>query len=162
MLKEYEASGKTLDEAIDMVCLRAGRTIDELNIEVLDMPAKGIFGFGHRDARVRATFEVPDDPAPFEARPSTFGQKRSKQERLQRKKEKIQQEVEIKPIVAIDPAAVPEEIREQAARGGKPSRPQNDRPQGERAQNDRPRKSQSRPKSDRSQDPRQKGKERSD
>ena len=181
MLKEYEASGKTLDEAIDMVCLRAGRTIDELNIEVLDMPAKGIFGFGHRDARVRATFEVPEDPAPFEARPSTFGQKRSKQERLQRKKEKIQQEVEIKPIVAIDPAAVPEEIREQAARGGKPSRPQNDRPQGERAQNDRPqgeraqndrpqgeraqndrpRKSQSRPKSDRSQDPRQKGKERS-
>ena len=78
MLKEYEASGKTLDEAIDMVCLRAGRTIDELNIEVLDMPAKGIFGFGHRDARVRATFEVPEDPAPFEARPSTFGQKRSK------------------------------------------------------------------------------------
>ena len=152
MLKEYEASGKTLDEAIDMVCLRAGRTIDELNIEVIDMPSKGIFGIGHRDARVRATFEAPDElvvPVAEPPKPSTFGQKRSKQERIEKKKAQVQQELEIKPIVAIDPSAVTEELREQVRNSTpvkpRPERPQYDRPErrerperAERPQYDRP------------------------
>lgn len=115
MLKEFEASGKTLDEAIDMVCLRSGRTIDELNIEVIDMPSRGIFGIGHRDARVRASFEVPDEvpAAPAAPKPSAFGQKRSKQERMEKKKLQTQQELEIKPIVSIDPNAITEQQREE-------------------------------------------------
>ena len=132
MLKEYEASGKTLDEAIDMVCLRAGRTIDELNIEVLEMPAKGFLGIGHRDARVRASFEVPDEAPPAApAKPSTFGQKKSKQERLEKKKAQTQQELEIKPIVAIDPSAVTEELREQVRNTNAP-KPRAERPQPKR------------------------------
>ena len=178
MLKEYEASGKTLDEAIDMVCLRAGRTIDELNIEVIDMPTKGIFGIGHRDARVRATFEVPDAPPPAPAKPSTFGQKRSKQERFQQKKEKAQQPLEITPIVAVDPAAVPAEIREQAARTSRAPRPRSGgAPEGgvaggkepalgtpgptEPVRLERPRKPAPRPKSDRAPGNPQKPKDRS-
>ncbi|MDO4733416.1 MAG: RNA-binding cell elongation regulator Jag/EloR [Bacillota bacterium] len=134
MLKEYEASGKTLDEAIDMVCLRAGRTIDELNIEVLEMPAKGFLGIGHRDARVRASYEVPDEaPAAAPAKPSTFGQKRSKQERIEKKKARTQEELEIKPIVSIDPAAVTEELRQQVRSSNPPKARPERRPRWEDA-----------------------------
>ncbi len=134
MLKEFEASGKTLDEAIDMVCLRAGRTIDELNIEVISMPSKGIFGIGHKDARVRASFEVPDEPAPEEKKASTYGQRRSKQERFEKKQAKAQenrQALEIPTVTPIDPSAVTEEMREQAR--SKPSRPRPERDRSERS-----------------------------
>ncbi len=119
MLKSFEASGKSVDEAIDKACLLAGRTIEDLDIEILDLGGKGFLGFGSRDSRVRVSYEQPDEPAqPLaqeSAKPvaSTFGVKMSKKERFEQKNAKAKAEIEIKPIVTVDPAAgLPEELKQ--------------------------------------------------
>ncbi|MBR6823746.1 MAG: Jag N-terminal domain-containing protein [Firmicutes bacterium] len=66
MIKNYEAAGKTVDEAIDKACAFAGVDIDEAEIEVLDLGSRGFFGIGQKDARVRISVEVPD-PKPTPA-----------------------------------------------------------------------------------------------
>lgn len=140
MLKEYEASGKTLDEALDNVSALAGRSLDELNIEVINMPSKGFLGIGHKDARVRATFEVPDAPAKPEEKPvkqtqgSTFGTKKTKKEKVEAKKAKI--DFELTPIVSIDPNNIPEEVKREAAAKKDQQKPKKDRaPKAEKAEN---------------------------
>ncbi|MDO4582389.1 MAG: RNA-binding cell elongation regulator Jag/EloR [Bacillota bacterium] len=60
MGKTYEASGKTLDAAIDAACALAGNTIDNLDIEVLDYGTKGLFGIGGKDYRVSVTTRDAD------------------------------------------------------------------------------------------------------
>ncbi len=62
MRKEYEASGKTIDQAIDKACALAGTTIDNVEVEILELGGRGIFGFGQKDARVRVILELPDPP----------------------------------------------------------------------------------------------------
>lgn len=102
MAKTYEASGKTVDEAIDNACLLAGTTIENVEIEILELGGKGLFGFGHKDARVRITVEEPAEPE--EKRPSTtFGKKKPKAE--QKKKKSASEELEIKAIEVIEPVA---------------------------------------------------------
>ncbi|MCR4962833.1 MAG: Jag N-terminal domain-containing protein [Firmicutes bacterium] len=64
MRKEYEASAKTVEEAIDKACILAGTTIENVEVEVLEFGGRGIFGIGHKDARVRVILETEDKPAP--------------------------------------------------------------------------------------------------
>lgn len=63
MRKEYEASGKTVEEAIDKACILAGTTIENVEVEVLEFGGRGIFGIGHKDARVKVIVETKDKPA---------------------------------------------------------------------------------------------------
>ena len=100
MAKSYEASGKTVDEAIDLACALAGTTIENVEIEILELGGKGLFGFGQKDARVRITFEGKG-PAETQSPGTTFGHKKSKRELLDRKPSPAQ--IEIKPIVVVDP-----------------------------------------------------------
>jgi len=129
MLKSFEASGKSVDEAIDKACLLAGHTIEDLDIEILDLGGKGFLGFGSRDARVRVSYEQPEERREAVARdsrpdaPSTFGVKKSKKERFEQKNLKTKAEIEIKPIVTVDPAAgLPEELKEAQRRQPRPKR----------------------------------------
>jgi len=129
MLKSFEASGKSVDEAIDKACLLAGRTIEELDIEILDLGGKGFFGFGGRDARVRVSYELPEGPRPAAgkdagaAAASTYGVKMSKKERFAQKSAKTKAEIDIKPIVTVDPAAgLPEELKEASRQQPRPKR----------------------------------------
>ena len=123
MLKEFEASGKTLDEALDRVSILSGHSLDELNIEVLAMPSKGFLGIGHKDARVKATIEVPDPVQPKAKRPqaqgkeeqtgSTFGTKKSRREKAEAKKAKT--DFSFQPIISIDPEqGIPDSIVQEA------------------------------------------------
>ena len=152
MRKEYVASGSSVDVAIDTACAMAGKPIEDLDIEVLELGGRGLFGFGHKDAKVKVSYEVPDKAPQKETRAeqvvdrteekeSTFGHKKSKRELYEEKsKKKEKQNIEIKPIVIAEPLperktqAAGEEKRPQ--KGGenewdrrRPDRPRNERPE---------------------------------
>ena len=52
-MESIEASGKSVDEAVQQALARLGRQRDEVEITVLQEPARGTFGLGSREARVR-------------------------------------------------------------------------------------------------------------
>lgn len=72
-MSEYiEESAKTVDEAIDIACAKAGVDLADVDVEIIDVGSKGIFGLGGREAKVRLTIKKPisiqdlnkKDPAP--------------------------------------------------------------------------------------------------
>jgi len=50
-----EASGKSIDEAVQQALVRLGKRRDEVEIVILQEPTRGAFGLGSKDARVRVT-----------------------------------------------------------------------------------------------------------
>jgi spoIIIJ-associated protein len=54
-VESIEASGKSVEEAVQQALTRLGRRRDEVDIAVLQEPSRGIVGLGGRDARVRVT-----------------------------------------------------------------------------------------------------------
>ncbi|RAQ96775.1 RNA-binding cell elongation regulator Jag/EloR [Thermogemmatispora tikiterensis] len=54
-MESIEASGKSVEEAVQQALLRLGRRRDEVEVTVLQEPARGAFGLGSREARVRVT-----------------------------------------------------------------------------------------------------------
>lgn len=59
-MRSMEFSGRTVDEAIFLGLNEMGVTIDEVEIETLQMESKGLFGLGAKEAVVRLTErEVP-------------------------------------------------------------------------------------------------------
>jgi spoIIIJ-associated protein len=52
-VESIEASGKSVDEAVQQALLRLGKRRDEVEITVLQEPSRGTFGIGSKDARVR-------------------------------------------------------------------------------------------------------------
>ena len=64
MIKTYEASGKTVEDAINAALILADTTLDNVDVDVLDLGGRGVFGLGKKDARVRISLEVPDPPQP--------------------------------------------------------------------------------------------------
>ncbi len=77
MLREVEASGKTIEEAKEnaRAALGAG-PLDDVSFEIVYLGTKGIFGIGAKPARIKATIEVPDAPQPRRER-----QRREKNDR---------------------------------------------------------------------------------
>ena len=55
MESSIEASGKSIDEAVQQALVRLGKRRDEVEIVVLQEPTRGAFGLGSKDARVRVT-----------------------------------------------------------------------------------------------------------
>ncbi|NLJ41000.1 MAG: protein jag [Clostridiales bacterium] len=67
-MKVVESSGKTVDEAILMAVAQLGVQRDNLDIEILEEPVKGLFGIiGGKDAKVRASIKrtMGDDAKEF-------------------------------------------------------------------------------------------------
>ncbi|MGI6725797.1 MAG: RNA-binding cell elongation regulator Jag/EloR [Christensenellales bacterium] len=55
-MKSFEASGRTVEEAISAGLQENGLSIGDVNVEILEEGSKGLFGlFGSRNARVRLT-----------------------------------------------------------------------------------------------------------
>ncbi len=61
MIKETIASAKTVELAVSLACQELGVNPDEVDVEVLEEPKKGILGFGASDARIKAVLK--DTPA---------------------------------------------------------------------------------------------------
>ena len=64
MIKNFEASGKTVEEAIDKALVLANAAIEDVDIEVLELGGRGVFGLGKKDARVRVSLQVPEEITP--------------------------------------------------------------------------------------------------
>lgn len=58
-VESIEASGKSIDEAIQQALIRLGKKREEVDITVLQEPARGTFGIGGKEARVRVTTHSP-------------------------------------------------------------------------------------------------------
>src|SRR5947209_11231570 len=54
-VESIEASGKSVDEAVQQALMRLGKRRDEVEITVLQEPSRGTFGIGSKDARVRVS-----------------------------------------------------------------------------------------------------------
>jgi spoIIIJ-associated protein len=54
-VESIEASGKSVDEAIQQALARLGKRREEVEVVVLQEPSRGTFGIGGKDARVRVT-----------------------------------------------------------------------------------------------------------
>ncbi len=70
-MRSVETTGKTIEEAILMAVAKLGVQRDNLDIEILEEPVKGLFGIiGGRNARIRATIKrsVKDEIKEFLSR----------------------------------------------------------------------------------------------
>ena len=64
MLRFIESTGKNEDEAIRSALRQLGLDRDEVYVEVLERAKSGFLGIGSSPAKVKVTYEVPDEPAP--------------------------------------------------------------------------------------------------
>ncbi|MDE7261308.1 MAG: protein jag [Oscillospiraceae bacterium] len=58
-----DVTGKTEDEAIGKALAQLGLDRDEVSVEILERAKKGFLGIGAAQAKVRVTYEVPEEPA---------------------------------------------------------------------------------------------------
>ena len=66
MLKWIEATGKNEDAAIKNALEQLGLDRDSVSVEVLERTKSGFFGIGGNPAKVKVTYEVPDEAPPAE------------------------------------------------------------------------------------------------
>ncbi|GAP64101.1 spoIIIJ-associated protein [Ardenticatena maritima] len=69
--RSVEASGKTIEQAVENALQRLGKSRDEVEVEVLREPRSGFLGIGAQDAIVRVTVLLPIEPVEEEPTPST-------------------------------------------------------------------------------------------
>lgn len=54
-MRQVEASGRTVEEAVEHALTQLGAAAEDVTVEILDAGARGMLGLGSREARVRAT-----------------------------------------------------------------------------------------------------------
>ena len=64
MLKWIEATGRSEDAAVQNALAQLGLDRDSVSVEVLERAKSGFLGFGSAPAKVKVTYEVPDEEAP--------------------------------------------------------------------------------------------------
>lgn len=64
MEKYIEATGKTEEAAIQAGLTQLGLDRDDVSVELLERAKTGFLGIGSCPARVRITYQAPDEPAP--------------------------------------------------------------------------------------------------
>ena len=107
MKKTLEKSARTVDAAIEEALKALGLGRDDVEVEVLDMGKTGFLGIGAVPARVRVSYEAPDEPeTPVEAEPAPEKPKAEKPARQPKaekaeKSEKAEKPVETKPAPAV-------------------------------------------------------------
>lgn len=128
--KFIDVTGKTEDEAIAGALAQLGMDRDEVSVEILERAKKGFLGIGAAPARVRVTYEAPEEPVktaeekPAAPRPV---------EKVGKKAERTEKAV---------PAAAPREEkrpeRNDRKKAGRPRNERRDRPQKQAAESPAP------------------------
>ncbi len=62
MLKSLEMTGANIDEATKNALCELQLDRDSVQVEVIEKETKGLFGIGRKPAKVKVTYEVPDEP----------------------------------------------------------------------------------------------------
>lgn len=89
MQKFIETTGDTRDAAIEAALKQLGMDRDDVSVEVLDNGKKGFLGIGATPARVRVTYEVPDEPVKQEEPVRKSEDKPAAERKAAEKKEKF-------------------------------------------------------------------------
>lgn len=112
--KFIDVTGKTEDEAVANALAQLGLDRDEVSVEILERAKKGFLGLGASPAKVRVTYEVPEEPVKpaVEKKPAASRAPEKKPERTAEK--------------AV-PAAALQEERKSERTEKKPPRPRNER-----------------------------------
>ncbi len=76
MLKHIEVTAKTEDEAIAKGLAQLGLDRDDVSLEILDRGKTGFLGIGSVPAKVKLTYEAPDEPEPVPAPPPAAEEKK--------------------------------------------------------------------------------------
>ena len=96
MEKSIISTGKTIDAATEAALERLGLDRDNVSVEVLETPRSGFFGIGATPAKIRVTYEVPDEPQPVTPAPALSSASRStgpsQYEKLQARRRQEEQE----------------------------------------------------------------------
>ena len=106
MLKFIEVTGKTKEEAIAKGLAQLGLDQDDVSIEILDLGKNGFLGIGSIPAKVKLSYEGPDEepepaPAPVvEEKPAPV-----KQEAPKKKEAPKKEEPKAEPVKAAAPVA---------------------------------------------------------
>ena len=104
MLKWIETTGKTERDALNKALKQLGLEDDDVSIEVITRAKTGFLGIGSCPAKIRVTYEVPDEPTPepvVEEAPVT--------------EPEAPVEVVEEPVLVEEPAPAPEEKTEPEA-----------------------------------------------
>ena len=74
MLKWIESTGKSEEAAIEAALQKLGMDRDEVSVEILERAKSGFLGIGSCPAKVKVSYEAPDEPeerpAPAEVTPA--------------------------------------------------------------------------------------------
>ena len=62
MIKYWEQTGRTEDEAIAAALEQLGMDRDDVSVEILERAKSGFLGIGGTRARVRLSWEAEDEP----------------------------------------------------------------------------------------------------
>ena len=144
MERTYIATGKTIDLAIQAALEALSMDRDSVSVEVLENAKSGFLGIGASPAKVKVTYEVPDEVNKTAAALSSASRSKPKKE-----KEKAAAKVVDLPRAA-EPKAAPipvvEPRAEAAERTDRPSRRDRRRDRAEQPKQEKPR--QDKPKQD--------------
>lgn len=69
MTKYLEMTGKTIDLAVNKALEQLGLDRDDVSLEILEQPKSGFLGIGSVPAKVRLSYEAPDEELPAEETP---------------------------------------------------------------------------------------------
>ncbi len=102
MQKSMEFTGKTEEAALAAALEKLGLARDDVSVEVLELAKSGFLGIGGTPAKVRVTYEAPDEPEPVEEKPAPAPEKKPAP-----KAEKVVYEAPAQPEEAPAPEAAP-------------------------------------------------------
>lgn len=129
-MRSFEASGRTVEEAISAGLAQQGLSIGDVSVEILEEGSKGLFGlFGSRDAKVRLTLNQDDDHGDaMDLLKDSLAEQPRKQKAVQPRTEANKPKPERKPA-AERPArpAKAEKEESKAAEAPKPAKPARER-----------------------------------
>lgn len=70
MLKYLEKTGRNEEEAVNAALAELGLDRDDVSVEILERAKSGFLGIGSSPAKVKVTYEVPDEPVKEEPAPA--------------------------------------------------------------------------------------------
>ena len=113
MEKYIEVTAKTEDEAIAKGLAQLGLDRDDVSVEILERGKTGFLGIGSVPAKVKLTYEGPDEPAPAPV-PEMEPVEQSKQEKKQPERKPRREKPKAEPAKDPEPHAAPSPAQEPA------------------------------------------------
>ena len=132
MEKFITATGKTIDLAIEAALQQLKMDRDSVSVEVLENPKSGFLGFGACPAKVKVTYEVPDEEV--KPAPALSSASRSKPRKQEVREEPLKPLNPINPINPINPKPAPAPAAEAPRPERKPrqEKPRQEKPRQEK------------------------------